>query len=146
MREDLGHPLTDVQREWIATGTGVGALFGSMMGNLSDRIGRKWTLAIGDVWFVLGALLIATSYSLEQIIVGRIVLGFGVGIAAAICPLYISELSPTRLRGKLMCLNALAITSVHPIASRPAFLPTTDLPSFLFNSGGQVLSYAVCII
>lgn len=45
----------------------------------------QWTLAIGDVWFVVGAVLIASSYSLEQLIVGRLVLGFGVGVYNALC-------------------------------------------------------------
>jgi SP family myo-inositol transporter-like MFS transporter 13 len=54
---------------------------------LADRIGRKWVLAIGDVLFVLGAIIICSSFSVIQIITGRVVLGFGVGIAAGVAPL-----------------------------------------------------------
>lgn len=73
---------------WISAGTSVGALIGALGGGtLADRIGRKWVLAIGDVLFVLGAIIICSSFSVVQIIIGRVVLGFGVGIAAGVAPL-----------------------------------------------------------
>lgn len=66
----------------------MGALIGALGGGtLADRIGRKWVLAIGDVLFVLGAIIICSSFSVVQIIIGRVVLGFGVGIAAGVAPL-----------------------------------------------------------
>lgn len=77
---------------------------------MCDRIGRKWVLAVGDIWFVIGALLICAGFSVPQVIVGRVVLGFGVGTAAAIAPLYISELAPTRFRGALVTIQSMAIT------------------------------------
>lgn len=73
---------------WISAGTSVGALIGALGGGtLADRIGRKWVLAIGDLFFVVGAVIICASFSVPQIIVGRVVLGFGVGIAAGVAPL-----------------------------------------------------------
>jgi SP family myo-inositol transporter-like MFS transporter 13 len=61
--------MTDVEKEWITSATSVGALFGAVGGGLIvDRIGRKWVLAVGDVFFVLGAVLVASSYHLEQIV------------------------------------------------------------------------------
>lgn len=62
----------------------MGALIG---GSLADRIGRKWVLAVGDVCFVIGAIIICSGFSVAQVIVGRVVLGWGVGIAAAVAPL-----------------------------------------------------------
>jgi len=52
--------------------------------------------------FTAGAIIIAASYSVPQIIVGRIVLGVGVGGAAVIAPLYIAELAPTAIRGRCL--------------------------------------------
>jgi SP family myo-inositol transporter-like MFS transporter 13 len=46
-------------------------------GALADKIGRKWVLAYGDVWFTLGAIIICSSFSVAQMIVGRFVLGVG---------------------------------------------------------------------
>lgn len=50
---------------------------------------------------VIGPIIIATSFSLAQLVVGRLVLGVAVGGAAIICPLYITELAPTRQRGRV---------------------------------------------
>lgn len=50
--------------------------------------------------FTAGAILIASSFSYAQLVVGRLVLGVGVGGAAIICPLYITELAPTAARGR----------------------------------------------
>ena len=67
---------------------------------------RHWSYTTGarsieaDDSFTIGAVLIAASYSLPQIIVGRLVLGLGVGGAAVIAPLYITELAPTAVRGR----------------------------------------------
>jgi len=79
-------------------------------GGLADKIGRKWVLAVGDVWFIIGAIVICASYSVPQMIIGRGLLGLGVGTAAAIAPLYIAELAPTRFRGALVTIQSLAIT------------------------------------
>ena len=79
-------------------------------GWLADRIGRKWVLGVGDVWFILGAILICSGFSVAQVIVGRVVLGLGVGTAAAIAPVYIAELAPTRFRGALVTIQSMAIT------------------------------------
>lgn len=50
--------------------------------------------------FTAGAIIIASSFSLGQLIAGRLILGVGVGGAAIICPLYITELAPTAVRGR----------------------------------------------
>ncbi|ORY30772.1 general substrate transporter [Naematelia encephala] len=111
IRDDLGHALSDTEKEWISTGTSCGALIGALLsGALCDKIGRKWVLAFGDLWFILGAVIICSSFSVPQIITGRVVLGFGVGTAAGIAPLYIAELAPTRFRGALVTVQSIAIT------------------------------------
>jgi len=50
--------------------------------------------------FTAGAIVMAFSFSLGQLIAGRLILGIGVGGAAVICPLYITELAPTAARGR----------------------------------------------
>ena len=85
---DLGHKLSDPEMEIITAATTIGAIFGGLiLGVLADKIGRKWSMAIADVFFTAGAIIIAASYSVAQIIVGRLVLGVGVGGAAVIAPL-----------------------------------------------------------
>lgn len=108
---DLGHVLSAVEKEWISASTSVGALLGALSsGALADKIGRKWVLFVGDIWFFLGALIICTGFSVPQVIVGRLILGLGVGTAAAVAPVYIGELAPTRFRGAMVTIQSIAIT------------------------------------
>lgn len=69
---------------------------------------------VGDVWFILGAILIAatpaTKNGVIMVFVGRIILGFGVGIASAVAPVYIAEVAPTRFRAALITIQSVAIT------------------------------------
>lgn len=58
-------------------------------GLTSDRYGRKSAIYIGCVLFTIGAMLQACAFSIAQMIVGRLVVGFGVGSAAMVVPIYI---------------------------------------------------------
>ncbi|KIR27130.1 MFS transporter, SP family, solute carrier family 2 (myo-inositol transporter), member 13 [Cryptococcus deuterogattii LA55] len=105
-----GSELNSSQEEIITAGTTIGAIFGSaILGGWGDRLGRKMAILISDVFFTVGAVLIASSYSVAQIIVGRIVLGIGVGGAAVIAPLFITETAPTAVRGRCIGVNAFFI-------------------------------------
>ncbi|KAL8292806.1 hypothetical protein RQP46_000500 [Phenoliferia psychrophenolica] len=115
---DLGHALSPTEQEWAVASLSVGALFGALIGGTaSDIIGRKIVLIIGDVCFVLGAVLLCASFGLAQFIVGRVVMGFGVGIAAVVCAVYIGELAPTKVRGKLVAIQSVMITGGQCIAN-----------------------------
>ncbi|KAI0922652.1 hypothetical protein AcW1_002758 [Taiwanofungus camphoratus] len=83
---------------------------------LSDYLGRRPVLAIADVIFIGGAIGQAVCHTVWSMIGGRFVIGFGVGTAACIAPLYIQELSPTRLRGRMVVVNVVAITGGQVIA------------------------------
>lgn len=106
IRDDLGGPLSDIQKEWIGASTSVGALIGSLVAGtiLVDRYGRKVVLGFGDVFFVVGALVISTGYSVAQVILGRVILGLGVGIASSIAPMCKSRNSiPKSCGTRLIC-------------------------------------------
>ncbi|ODN77197.1 hypothetical protein L202_05719 [Cryptococcus amylolentus CBS 6039] len=105
-----GSELSSAQQEIITAGTTIGAIFGSaILGGYGDRLGRKMGILISDVFFTIGALIIASSYSLGQMIAGRIILGVGVGGAAVVAPLFISETAPTSVRGRCIGVNAFFI-------------------------------------
>ncbi|WRT69342.1 uncharacterized protein IL334_006326 [Kwoniella shivajii] len=115
---DLGHVISTSEQEIITAGTTIGAIFGAMiLGGLADKIGRKWSMALADLFFTAGAIIIAASYSVPQMIVGRLILGVGVGGAAVIGPLYITELAPTAVRGRCIGVNAFFIPFGQVIAS-----------------------------
>ncbi|KAL2932311.1 Inositol transporter 4 [Bienertia sinuspersici] len=88
-----------------------GAIFGAGSGGvLNDRIGRKPTMIIADIVFFIGAIVMALAPAPWMIIIGRVIVGLGVGMASMTSPLYISETSPTKIRGALVSTNGLLIT------------------------------------
>lgn len=88
-----------------------GAIFGAAMGGwINDRFGRKISILIADVLFFFGAIIMAVAPGPWMIILGRIFVGLGVGMASMTAPLYISEVSPHRIRGALVSTNGLLIT------------------------------------
>ena len=89
----------------------VGAMVGALSGGpLSDRIGRRPTTLLAAIIFGLGAVAVAFAPSVAFIILGRFLLGLGVGLASMIVPLYIAEIAPASRRGALVSLNQLMIT------------------------------------
>lgn len=101
VKDDLGHILSYQEQEIATAATTLGAMFGAaILGFFADRWGRKLCLLISDLFFTVGAIIIASAFSYAQLTVGRLVLGVGVGGAAIICPLYITELAPTAARGR----------------------------------------------
>ncbi|CDS09806.1 hypothetical protein LRAMOSA02483 [Lichtheimia ramosa] len=95
----------------------IGAIVGgAAAGVLSDRFGRKPLIIFSDLVFIAGALLQALAKSYAVLLVGRLVVGIGVGMASMLVPVYISELSPRHIRGRLTTLNTLVVTFGQVIA------------------------------
>ena len=88
IHQDLGKTLTSQEKELITSITSGGAFIGAIFaGATADRYGRKVAIYVGCVLFTLGAIIQAASFSVIQMTVGRLVVGFGVGSAAMIVPL-----------------------------------------------------------
>lgn len=100
--------LVETVTSWVTLGALVGSLCG---GYLADRFGRRRALLYAGVLFIAGALIEALAPSVSILVVGRFVVGFGVGIAAVAAPLYSSELAPTAWRGRFVSAYQLAITA-----------------------------------
>jgi MFS family permease len=60
---------------------------------------------LGHVLNVLGATLQVAAFQLPQLIIGRLVNGFGIGLTSTMCPVFLSECAPTKLRGKLVTIG-----------------------------------------
>lgn len=111
LHADLGKVLNASEKELITSITSGGAFIGAIAAGLTaDRFGRKVAIYVGCVLFVVGAVLQAAAYSLAQMTVGRLVVGFGVGSAAMIVPLYIAEVAPAKYRGRMIGLDNMSIT------------------------------------
>src|SRR5260370_31375264 len=91
----------------VLVGGAMAALGG---GRLSDRLGRLTTLILTSVIFILGALICAFADSFQTLLVGRTIVGVGIGLASTTVPVYISEVSPPKARGWQVSLFQLAIT------------------------------------
>jgi len=90
----------------------LGALIGAVIGGkLTDRFGRRKVIIITAVIFALGAIATALAPTVAWLIAGRIIVGAAIGVASFVTPLYISEVSPDNIRGKLVSFNQLAITA-----------------------------------
>ena len=103
--------LTNSMVENITTAGLVGAVIGAMLtGRLSDIFGRKKTILAAAVIFVLGAAWSGWAPSPHSLIVARLFIGLAIGISSFSVPLYIAEISPNQLRGRLVSLFQLLIT------------------------------------
>jgi MFS family permease len=94
-------------------GAAAGALVG---GRLADRLGRRGTLLACAGLFLVGALGCALAPTVSIMIAFRIILGLGVGAAAVTCPLYLAEMAPTHLRGRMVTINELMIVTGQMLA------------------------------
>jgi SP family galactose:H+ symporter-like MFS transporter len=104
--------LTPFAEEVLVSAALVGAVCGSTLsGRFTDVLGRKRAILITAAIFTVGSLLCAIAGSLPLLIVGRLAVGIAIGVASYTAPLYISEMAPANLRGALVTLNQLAITS-----------------------------------
>lgn len=88
-----------------------GAIVGAAIGGwMNDRFGRRTSILVADFLFFVGAVIMAASPGPSLLIVGRIFVGLGVGMASMTSPLYISEASPAKIRGALVSTNGFLIT------------------------------------
>lgn len=66
-------------------------------------------VALGSIWFIIGAIIQTTSFSFAQLVVGRFIGGLGVGLLSAVAPMYISEVAPPNIRGALLAMEGATI-------------------------------------
>ncbi|EER98432.1 hypothetical protein BDA96_02G127700 [Sorghum bicolor] len=101
-----------VLQETIVSMAVAGAIVGAGAGGwMNDRFGRRPSILIADMLFLAGSIVMAFAPAPPVIIVGRVLVGLGVGMASMTSPLYISEASPARIRGALVSTNGLLITA-----------------------------------
>ncbi len=102
--------LDAAQTGWAASSALVGCIVGAAgAGEISDRLGRKMALLLAAVLYFVSAVWSALPASLTEFAIARILGGVGVGIASIVSPLYIAEISPASMRGKLVSYNQMAI-------------------------------------
>ncbi|WVZ05443.1 hypothetical protein V8G54_018789 [Vigna mungo] len=151
LAKDLGIiQNTVLQAGWIVSALLAGATVGSFTGGtFADKFGRTRTFQLDAVPLAIGGFLwsVNCSWTVQTMIIGRLLAGIGIGVASAIVPLYISEISPTDIRGALGSVNQLficigilaALLAGLPLEGNPRWWRTmfgiTVVPSFLLALG-----------
>lgn len=86
-------------------------LFSSLFAaKITQTWGRKMTMTLGSIWFLIGVGLTSGAVHIAMLVVGRLCLGFGIGFVNQVAPLYLSEMAPVNYRGGLNVCFQLCIT------------------------------------
>jgi sugar porter (SP) family MFS transporter len=138
--------LTTSQEETVVSAVLLGALIGAAVGGrLADRFGRRAVLIQVALLFILGALGTALAPSTAWLSLGRVVVGTAIGIASFTAPLYISEISPADVRGKLVSLNQLMIT-IGIVCSYLADYGLADMRGWRWMFGLAAIPAAILLL
>ena len=106
------YDLDPIMKGWVASCVLIGCLIGSTFaGWLSDQIGRKAGLLFSAYAFAISSAGILPDLGLTMFIVFRLIGGLGIGVASIVVPLYISEIAPTKMRGRLITIYQLGIVT-----------------------------------
>src|SRR5947209_12427594 len=101
---------TSAQIGWAMSSALIGCLFGALVsGVLSDRFGRKRLLLLSALLFVISSLGTGLANTFSIFLSWRIAGGVAIGLASNLSPMYIAEVAPAALRGRLVSLNQMAI-------------------------------------
>ncbi len=145
IRDDFG--LSSFEQGLVVSAVPIGAVFGAMLASsLSDRYGRRRMILVAAALFVTGSVVSALAGEVWTLVAARFALGLAIGLASATCPVYISELAPAAMRGRLVTLFQLAVTvgilvayltglALEPSKSWEAMLAIGAAPALLLGIG-----------
>lgn len=103
--------LDTMQQGWYVGCALIGSIIGvAVAGAMSDSLGRKWTMLVSAVLFSVSAIGCMLCSGFTDLVIFRIIGGVGIGIVSIVSPIYISEVSPARIRGTMVSLYQLAVT------------------------------------
>ncbi len=147
LREQFG--LNEYWEGFTTGSLALGCVLGCLIaGGLADKYGRKPGLMAAAAIFFVSSLAMAFSPSLSFFIASRFAAGIGVGMASMLSPMYIAEISPAEVRGRMVAINQLTIVLGQVITHLENFLLRDSgpdawrwmfglgmVPSFLFLAG-----------
>ncbi|KAJ9138074.1 General substrate transporter [Pleurostoma richardsiae] len=106
--------ISGITSSCFSLGAFCGAIFAFTLG---DKLGRKKTISLGLICNVVGAILQIVSWHLPQMIIGRVINGFGMGLTSSTCPVYQAECSRPSVRGKLVVMQSVCNTAAFCLAN-----------------------------
>ena len=108
LKEQFG--FNEVQEGFATATLAFGCIVGCLLaGSLSERFGRKKGLMLAAAIFFVSSLAMAFAHNSTAFIAGRFAAGIGVGMASVLSPMYIAEIAPTHMRGRMVSINQLTI-------------------------------------
>lgn len=103
--------LTALQSESVVSAAVFGAIVGAALSSCGNHVfGRKPVILLSSLLFTIGSVLMGVAQSFPALLVGRLTVGIGIGFSSMTVPLYIAEVSPPQVRGRLVSLNTLLVT------------------------------------
>ncbi|EHQ8971776.1 sugar porter family MFS transporter [Escherichia coli] len=100
------YQLTPAETGWAVSNVIIGCIIGCFIaGSMSDKIGRKTTLAITAILFVISVAATAYATSFTMFVIARMLGGLCIGIASVVTPTYLAEMAPSNYRGRVGALN-----------------------------------------
>ncbi|XP_020780609.1 proton myo-inositol cotransporter-like isoform X2 [Boleophthalmus pectinirostris] len=110
--------LSALWQELLVSSTvGAAAISALLGGALNGWMGRRLCILLASFIFSIGGFVLSLAPNKEVLLLGRIVVGLGIGLASMTVPVYIAEVSPPLLRGQLVTINTLFITGGQFVAS-----------------------------
>ncbi|WP_119343067.1 sugar porter family MFS transporter [Facilibium subflavum] len=104
--------ITSYTEGFIVGALPIGALFSALFaGQVMDYFGRRAVLFLTAALYLIGTLLCTFALGFEYIVAGRIFIGIGVGLSSTVTPLYLSELAPKYMRGKIVTLYLISVNT-----------------------------------
>ncbi len=149
MKDDLSISANDASLI-VSAVLGGGSLATLCSGPFADRFGRRYSINVSAVVFIIGTLILVFATGFHMVMVGRLVQGIGVGIITIVVPLYMTETIPSRLRGRGVALFQLCLTfgillgylvnyGLRSTGNWHWMFATVLIPSVIFLLGGWFL-------
>lgn len=106
--------ISGISSSCFSLGAFCGAIFAFTFG---ERIGRRYTILLGSLFNIIGAVLQISCFHLAQLIIGRLINGFGMGMTSSTCPVYQAECTKAKYRGRLVVVGSVSNTAAYCLSN-----------------------------
>ncbi|MGK3129543.1 sugar porter family MFS transporter [Pantoea sp. C8B4] len=133
--------LTPAETGWAVSNILLGSLVGCFIApRLSDKLGRKKSLAITALLFTASVIGTAIAHNFTVFVLFRIIGGLAIGLASVISPIYLAELSPSKFRGRTTALYAVCCVGGQSVVLLTNyFITKSTLPEVMINMGWRYI-------